>query len=174
MGQICISSVAKYLENLLLIATGSSAGATFIFKRFGKRVPKGTEFVSTIFRLAFRKKFFCDRVPKSKLAAHGAIIKKDFTINMSYEVAIPVAPFEGQTYHCPIIVDFKDKKGVSVPTREYVSAAFHGGMNSKAFNGIRRGQDIKKDGTGKKIHDFFEVYFDPALTANPDSQDVSG
>ena len=77
---------------------------------------------------------------------------------MSYEVAIPVAPFEGQVYHCPFIVDFKDKKDVSVPVREYmyVSAAFHGGMNPKAFTGIRRGQTIKKDGYGKKIHDFFE------------------
>ena len=65
---------------------------------------------------------------------------------MSYEVAIPVAPFEGQVYHCPLIVDFKDKKDVSVPVREYVSAAFHGGMNSKAFTGImiRRGQTIKQ------------------------------
>ena len=95
---------------------------------------------------------------------------------MSYEleVAIPVALFEGQVYHCPLVVDFKDKKNVSVPVREYVSAAFHGGMNSKAFTGIRRGQPIKEDGSGKKIHDFFEMYFDPALTANHGSQEVSG
>ena len=39
---------------------------------------------------------------------------------MSYEVAVPVAPFEGQVYHCPIIVVFKDKKDLSVPGREYV------------------------------------------------------
>ena len=45
-------------------------------------------------------------------------------------------------------------------------------MNSKAFNGIMRGQTIRKDGSGKKIHDFFEMHFDPALTANHGSPDV--
>ena len=64
----------------------------------------------------------------------------------TYEVAIPVAPFEDQVYHYPVMVDFKNKKGQSAPVREYVAAVFHGGMNSKAFNGIRRGQTIKKDG----------------------------
>ena len=92
---------------------------------------------------------------------------------MSYEVAVPVAPFKGQVYHCPIIVDFKDKKDLSVPVRDCVSAAFQGGMNSTAFTGIRRGQTIKKDGFGKKIHDFFEMYFDPSLTANHGSQEIS-
>ena len=71
-----------------------------------------------------------------------------------------MAPFEDQVYHYPVMVDFKDKKGQSAPVREYVAAVFHGGMNSKAFNGIRRGQTIKKHGSGKKIHDFFEMYFD--------------
>ena len=47
-------------------------------------------------------------------------------------------------------------------------------MNSKAFNGINRGQTFKKDGSGKKIHDFYEVYFfDPALTASHGSQEIS-
>ena len=82
---------------------------------------------------------------------------------MIYEVAIPKPPFEGQVYHCPMIVDFKSKKEDSVPVREFISAAFHGGMNSKAFLGIRRGQTIKKDGSGKKIHDYFEMYFDYIL-----------
>ena len=72
------------------------------------------------------------------------------------------------------MVDFKDKKGQSAPIREYVAAAFHGGMNPTAFNGIRRGQTIKKDGSGKKVHDFYEMYFDPALTAKHGSQEVSG
>ena len=82
-----------------------------MFKRVGKRIPKRNEFVPTSFRLAFGEKAFCDRVLKPKLAAHGAIIKKDFTINMSYVVAIPVAPFivlslsvskAGRTYRFPL------------------------------------------------------------------------
>ena len=85
-----------------------------------------------------------------------------------------MAPFEGQVCHCPILVDFKDNKGQSAPVREYVAAVFHGGMNSKAFNGISRGQTIKKDGSGKKIHDFYEIYFDPTLTANHGSREASG
>ena len=89
-------------------------------------------------------------------------------------MAVPVAPFEGQVCHCPILVDFKDNKGQSAPVREYVAAVFHGGMNSKAFNGISRGQTIKKDGSGKKIHDFYEMYVDPALAASHGSQEVSG
>ena len=64
-------------------------------------------------------------------------------IFMSYEVAVPMAPFEGQVYHCPIVSDFKDKKDQSSPVRECVSAAFHGGMNSKAVNGIKRGEEAK-------------------------------
>ena len=43
--------------------------------------------------------------------------QKDFTINVIYEVACPVAPFEGQVYHCPLIIDFNDKKDQSVPVR---------------------------------------------------------
>ena len=165
---------ASHIESLVLTAAGSGAGATFKFSRVKKgRGNKGGEFVSTSFRLAFGEKVFCDRILKSKLAAHGAEIKKDFTITMRYEAAVPEAPFEGQVYHCPIIVDFKDKKDHSIPSKEYVSAAFHGGMNSKAFLGIRRGETIKKDGSGRKIHDFFEMYFDPALTANHGSQEIS-
>ena len=109
---------------------------------------------------------------KSKIAAPGATIKTDYTISMRYEVALE-APFEGQVYHCPIIVDFKNKKDHSIPPKEYVTAAFHGGMNSKAFLGIRRGETIKKDGSGRKVHDFYEMYFDPTLTANHGSQELS-
>ena len=71
------------------------------------------------------------------------------------------------------MVDFKDRKDQSAPVRDYVSAAFHGGMNSKAFNGIGRGETIKKDGSGKYIYDFYEMYFGPALTANHGSQEIS-
>ena len=113
---------------------------------------------------------------QAKLLAHGAVIEKEYTISMIYEVVIPVhvTPVEGQVYDRPLIVDYKDKKNQSVPVRGYVAAVFHGGMNSKAFNGIRRGQTIKRDGIGKKIHDFYGMYFDPALTANHGSQEVSG
>ena len=89
---------------------------------------------------------------------------------MQYEVVVPEAPFEGQVYHCSIMVDFKDRKDQSAPVREHISVHFQGGMNSKTFNGIRRGQTIKKDGSGKQIHDFYEMYFDPALTANHHTQ----
>ena len=82
------------------------------------------------------------------------MVKKYFNLVLSYEVAVLVA---GQVYHCPVMVDFKDKNDQSAPVREYVSTAFHGGMNSKAFNGIRRGRTIKNDGSGKKIHDFYET-----------------
>ena len=168
---------ASYLETLLLTAAGSGAGATFKFKRLKKgnkeTTIKGGDFVSTSFRMAFGEKIFCDRIMKSNIAAPGATIKKDYTISMRYEVALE-APFEGQVYHCPIIVDFKDKKEISIPSKEYVTAAFHGGMNSKAFLGIRRGETIKKDGSGRKVHDFYEMYFDPTLTANHGSQEVSG
>jgi len=166
---------AKYLEDLLLTAAGSSSGAcTYKFTRLRKKsIQNGGEFVSACFRMAFAEKVFTNRILKGKLAAPGAILKKDFTLFMQYEVAVPEAPFKGQVYHCPIMVDFKDKRDQSIPVREYVSAAFHGGMNSKAFNGIRRGQTIKTDGSGKKIHDFYEMYFDPTLTANHGSQEIS-
>ena len=164
----------KYLQTLLLTAAGAGTGTTFTFKRLKQHGPKAKEdFVSTTFRAAFAEKVFCDRILRSDLSKHGAVIKKDFTISLGYEVAVPAAPFEGQIYHCPLIVDFKDKKDISVPVREYVSALFQGGMNSEAFNGIRRGQTIMKDGSGLKIHDFFEMYFDPALTANHGSQELS-
>ena len=146
---------ARYLEELVITALGSGAGATFKFSRIRKGGGmKAGEFVSACFKLAFAEKVFCGRILRSKLSAHGTVIKKDFTLNMSYEVVVLVAPFEGQVYHCPIIVDFKDKKDLSVPGMKYVSAAFQGGMNSKAFIGIRRGQTIKTDGSGKQIHDF--------------------
>ena len=166
---------AKYLEDLLLTAAGSSQGAcTFKFTRLrNKNVQSGGEFVSACFRIAFAEKVFTSRILKGKLSNADAILKRDFTISMQYEVAVPEAPFEGQVYHCPIMVDFKDRNDQSAPVREYISALFQGGMNSKAFNGIRRGQTIKKDGSGKKIHDFYEVYFDPALTANHGSQEIS-
>ena len=150
----------RYIQTLLLTAAGAGPGATFNFKRLKQHGQKAKDdFVSTSFRLAFAEKVFCDRILKSDLSKHGAVIKKDFTATLGYEVAVPVAPFEGQIYHCPLIVDFKDKKDISVPVREYVSALFQGGMNSEAFNGIRRGQTIMKDGSGRKIHDFFEMYF---------------
>ena len=66
----------KFLEGVLLTAAGSGAGATFLFKRIKQHGKKGDEFVSTSFRLAFGEKVFCDRILKSKLAAHGAGIKK--------------------------------------------------------------------------------------------------
>jgi hypothetical protein len=167
---------AKYLEDLLLTAAGSSGGAcTFKFSRLRKKtVQNGGEFVSAGFRIAFAEKVFTNRILKSNLSNANATLMRDFSINMQYEVAVQEAPFQGQVYHCPIMVDFKNQsKNESVPVREYVSAAFHGGMNSKAFTGIRRGQTIKKDGSGKKIHDHFELYFDPTLTANHGSQELS-
>ena len=75
---------------------------------------------------------------------------------------------------CITVRSWSIPKTRRAPVGEYVAAAFHGGMNSKAFNGIRRGQTIKRDGSGKKIHDFYEMYFDPALNANHGSQVVSG
>ena len=150
-------------------------------KAANHNVQKGDDFVSTSFGLALSEKVSCDRILRSKPLAHGADVKsfkKDFTIhvtiNMIYEVATRVPPFEGQVYRCPLILDFKDKKDQSVPVREYVSAFFHGGMNSKACSGIRRGQTIKEDGDGKTIHDFYDMYFDPALTANHGRQEISG
>ena len=61
---------AKYLEELVLIAAGSGAGATFKFSRNRKGGGmKGGEFVSACFRLAFAEKVdvFCDRILRSKL-----------------------------------------------------------------------------------------------------------
>ena len=74
----------KFLEVVLLTAAGSGAGAsaTFLFKRIKQHGKKGDEFVSTSFRLDFGEKVFCDRILTSELAAHGEVIKKDFTINM--------------------------------------------------------------------------------------------
>ena len=87
---------AKFLEGLLLIAAGSGAGATFLFKRVKQHGKKGDEFVSTNFRLAFGEQVFCDRILKFKLAAHGAVIKKEYTITMRYDW-LPSLRNAGQT-----------------------------------------------------------------------------
>ena len=108
----------------LLIAAGMDAGATFKFSRIrkggGSKEAERRRIRTGLFQASLCQKVFLRLSLRSKLAAHGAVIKKDFTLNMSYEVAVPVAPFEGQVYHCPIIVVFKDKKDLSVPGREYV------------------------------------------------------
>ena len=81
---------AKFLEALLLTAAkcGPGATGTFNFKRIKQRQQKWDEFVSVNFRLAFGEKVFCGRILKSKLAAPGATIKKDFTISMNEVVNV--------------------------------------------------------------------------------------
>ena len=60
---------AKYLEDLLLTAAGSSGGAcTFKFTRLRKKtVQSGDEFVSACFRIAFVENIFTNRILKGKL-----------------------------------------------------------------------------------------------------------
>ena len=89
---------AKYLEGLLPTAAGSSGGAcTFKFTRLRKKtVRSGGEFVSACFRIAFAERVFTNRIRKGKLSNADAILKKDFTISMQYEVVVPEAPFKGQ------------------------------------------------------------------------------
>ena len=105
----------QYLEELLISVAETVKGATYVFKRLkGRRVGKGEDFVSCCFRLGFAEKVFCNRILRSKLGKKGVTIKNDFTLTMSYEVDGPDdIPFEGQVYHCPIIVDFKEPPPIS-------------------------------------------------------------
>ena len=82
---------AKYLEDLLLTTTGSSSGAcTYKFTRLRKKGNQdGGEFVSASFRVAFAEKAFTNRILKGKLAAHDAMLKKDFNMWLS-RVKIPL------------------------------------------------------------------------------------
>ena len=92
---------AKYLENLLLTSAGSSNSAcTFKFTRLKKKsIQNGSEFVSACFRIVLAEKAFTNRILKGKLSNADATLKRDYTISMQYEVAVHVAPFEGQVYH---------------------------------------------------------------------------
>ena len=137
---------AKYLENLLLTAAGSSGGAcTFKFTRLkNKNVQSGGKFVSACFRIAFAEKVFTSRILKGKLSNADAVLKKDFTISMQYEVAVPEVPFEGQVYHCPIMVDSKDRNDQSSPVRVYISALFQGGYEFQSLYWYQKSSNYQK------------------------------
>ena len=66
-------------------------------------------------------------------------------------------PFPGQAYHVHQIVDFGKMRddGSHLPLTTYVDSAYHGGMMTEAFQGIRQGITVRADGTGKKIHDHY-------------------
>jgi hypothetical protein len=57
----------------------------------------------------------------------------------------------------------------------YVDVLVTGGMNTKSFTGIRRGENLRTDCANnvKKKQNFMEFYFDPTMTANHGSQELS-
>jgi hypothetical protein len=56
----------------------------------------------------------------------------------------------------------------------YVDVLVTGGMNTKSFTGFRRGETLRTDcDQVTKKQNFMEFYFDPTMTANHGSQELS-
>ena len=126
------------------------------------------------FKMMFEQKACAQRIISQ--ASKLAVFKSEYQLRFSYRLndELP-APFPGQVYHCPLIMDPYCKQGKTpLKNGTYVDALVTGGMNTKSFTGIRRGETLRTDcDQVTKKQNFMEFYFDPTMTANHGSQELS-
>ena len=165
----------KDLESLLLqVAIPNNTDFEFIQTQKCKRDKNGIPTVQK-FKMSFETKACTSRILAQ--ASKLAVFKSEYQLRFSYRLndEIP-APFPGQVYHCPLILDPYGQQGKTPLTNgTYVDVLVTGGMNTNSFTGIRRGENLRTDCANnvKKKQNFMEFYFDPTMTANHGSQELS-
>ena len=127
-------------------------------------------------KIMFKSRACSSCIPAAN--AKLAVSKSEYQLRFSYILNDEVpAPFPGQVFHCPLIPDPYCKHGkIPLENGTYVDCLISGGMNTKAFTGIRRGETLRTDCPCDQVvkkQSFMEFYFDPTLAANHGSQELS-
>ena len=157
----------KDLERLLIQAAVHDPAAPYEFWQVGKiRMINGIPNTGT-FYIKFSHRKYISRVLSAKLTK----FKGDY--NLSFTEDKEEKPFDGaQSFHCKFIRDFGIASDVTIPKQDYIRSLVRGKMDVESFKGIRKGRTHKTDGSGIKFHDHYEIYFDPAMTANHGIQEL--
>ena len=164
----------KDLESMLLqVAIPKKTEYEFIQTQKCKLDKNGIPSVQK-FKMMFEARACTSRILVA--SAKLAVFKSEYQLRFSYRLNDEVpAPFPGQAYQCPLISDpFREQVKTPLENGTYVDSLLCGGMNSKAFTGIRRGETLRTDcDQVVKKQNFMEISFVPNLTANHGSQELS-